>query len=112
MNKMQSHSTSSDELNKFLCEEYKKLIKIHELNNNKTFKNMTGCFACNSIDELDKDIIIHKNKRMCKICNHVEGGIFHVIIHNYKCIYSLQNKALKYHNKYLCETCKYYISVK
>ena len=109
---MHSHSTSSDELNKSLCEEYHKLIKIYESINNKTIKNILRCSACNSIDELNQDIIIHKNKRMCKICNHVEGGIFHVIIHNYRCIYSLKNKALKYHNKYLCETCKHFISVK
>ena len=31
------------------------------------------CFACNSIDELDKDIITYNNKRLCKLCNNTSN---------------------------------------
>jgi hypothetical protein len=67
------------------------------------------CFACNSIDELDKDIIIHNNKRLCKLCNNI-SNFYNVIIHKYTCsVYNLKHKAHKYKTKYLCKSCKYFI---
>lgn len=67
------------------------------------------CFACNSIDELDKDIIIRNNKRLCKLCNNI-SNFYNVIIHKYTCsVYNLKYKAHKYKNNYLCESCKYFI---
>lgn len=69
-----------------------------------------NCASCNTIDELDRDIVIYNNKRLCKLCNNI-SNLYNVIIHKYTCsVYNLRYKAHKYKNKYLCESCKYYIT--
>lgn len=67
------------------------------------------CFSCNSIDELNKDIVMHDDKRCCKLCNNI-SNFYNVIIHKYTCsVYNLKHKAHKYKTKYLCKSCKYFI---